>query len=192
MRRVVIGSVIFGSILLSALLSLSVADPQSDHDSQSRIKRGFAIAPVPLNLRGKNRAKVGLGSYYVNAIAECIDCHSCPTYLPGHNPFQGGDGRYNPANYLAGGVNFGPGPEEEDIVSANLTPDENGKPAGLDLDEFIELIRTGHDPDEGGAILQVMPWAIFRHMTRHDLEAIYTYLSSIPSAEPGACSGPGE
>src|SRR4029079_8943888 len=67
MRRFVISSVMLGSFALSALLSLSVADSQSDRESQSRIKRGFGIAPVPLNLRGKNRAKVGLGSYYVNA-----------------------------------------------------------------------------------------------------------------------------
>jgi len=35
---------------------------------------GFAIAPVPLNLAGKNSeqvALVGLGSYLVNAIGDC-------------------------------------------------------------------------------------------------------------------------
>src|SRR5436853_6259026 len=30
-------------------------------DQESRIERGFDIAPVPLNLAGKNRALVGLG-----------------------------------------------------------------------------------------------------------------------------------
>ena len=187
MRRVVIVSVIFGSFALSALLSLTLADAQSDRESQSRVQRGFKSAPVPLRLRGLNRARVGLGSYYVNAVSECLDCHSCPTYLPGHNPFQGGDGQYNHVNYLAGGVAFGP-----EIVSANLTPDENGKPAGLELDEFIRLMRTGHEPEEPGEVLQVMPWPIFRHMVRHDLEAIYEYLRAIPAAEPGECLGPGE
>ena len=33
---------------------------------QARIARGFAIAPVPLDLRGLNRRQVGLGSYLVN------------------------------------------------------------------------------------------------------------------------------
>ena len=155
--------------------------------NSSRVQRGFKIAPVPLSPQGKNRALVGLGSYLVNAVSECVDCHSCPTYTPGHNPFDGnGDGQLNPTNYLAGGVNFGP------IESANITPDDNGKPAGLDLDEFIELIRTGHDPDEGGEVLQVMPWPLFRNMTRRDLRAIYEYLSSIPHANPGSCSGPGQ
>jgi len=66
----------------------------------------------------------GLGSYLVNAVSECNDCHNCPTFAPGHNPFD----------HLAGGVNFGPGDHGDDIISKNLTPDENGKPAGLDFD----------------------------------------------------------
>ena len=41
------------------------------NDDESKIKRGFEIAPVPLNLEGKNRALVGLGSYIVNAQAGC-------------------------------------------------------------------------------------------------------------------------
>jgi|SRR6185295_2801472 len=155
-------------------------------DELKRIQRGLEIAPVPLDFSHKDRNLVGLGSYIVNAQAACADCHSCPTYAPGHNPFEGGDGQINATNYLAGGVPFGP------IISANITPDENGKPAGLDFDEYLELIRTGHDPDEPGEILQVMPWPIFRNMTDHDILAIYTYLTSIPHAEPGACSGPGQ
>ena len=162
-------------------------------ESASRIIRGFQIAPVPLATHGRNRAFIGLGSYLVNAVSECNECHSCPTYAPGHNPYDGiGDGRLNPVNHLAGGVNFGPGPDGDDIVSANLTPDADGKPAGLDFDEFVQLIRTGHDPDEGDEILQVMPWPFFRHMTQGDLRAIYEYLRSIPHAEPGTCAGPGQ
>jgi hypothetical protein len=41
-----------------------------------RIERGFDIAAVPLNLEGKNRRLVGLGSYIVNAQADCNGCHS--------------------------------------------------------------------------------------------------------------------
>lgn len=84
------------------------------------------------------------------------------------------------------GSPFGP------IISANITPDASGKPAGLDFDEYLELIRTGHDPDEPDEILQVMPWPIFRNMNDRDILAIYTYLSSIPHAEPGTCTGPGQ
>ena len=41
--------------------------PSSMGTFDERIARGFAIAPVALNLKGKNRAFVGLGSYIVNA-----------------------------------------------------------------------------------------------------------------------------
>jgi hypothetical protein len=157
-----------------------------NNDEAKRIQRGFEIAPVHLDFKGKDRNLVGLGSYIVNAQAACADCHSCPTYAPGHNPFQGGDGQLNTTNYLAGGVPFGP------IISANITPDETGKPAGLEFEEYLQLIRTGHDPDDPDEILQVMPWPIFRNMTDHDILAIYTYLTAIPHAEPGNCSGPGQ
>ena len=74
-----------------------------------------------------------------------MDCHNCPTYAPGHNPYDGvGDGQPNRDNYLAGGVPFGPG-----LASANLTPDETtGRPADLSLEEFVSAIRTRTRPRE--------------------------------------------
>lgn len=158
---------------------------QSDHRNGSRIRQGYAISPVPLNLEGKNRALVGMGSYLVNAVGGYNDCHSCPSFAPGHNPYQGGDGAFNSANYLAGGTAFGP------FISADLTPDANGKPHGLALNEFIQTIRSGHDALDGH-LLFVMPWPVYRNMNDRDLTAIYEYLSSIPHAEPGTCGGAGE
>ena len=58
-------------------------------DDESQIQRGFEIAPVPLNLKGKNRALVGLGSYIVNAQGGCNDCHTWPSYKGGGDPFLG-------------------------------------------------------------------------------------------------------
>ena len=155
--------------------------------SESLIQQGFWIAPVQIDLNGKNPALVGKGSYYVNAVAACNDCHTCPSYAPSDNPYiSGPPGMVNADTYLAGGVPFGP------FISANITPDPaNGLPAGLTLNEFMEVIRTGLDPADN-APLQVMPWPVYRNMTDHDLEAIYEYLSSIPHAEPGNCTGAGQ
>ena len=91
---------------------------------------------------------MGLGSYLVNAVGGCNDCHSCPSYPFGHNPFDGkGDGKFNGTNFLAGGVPFGP-----NLTSANLTPDNvNGFPEDEDttFKVFLKRIRTGHDvPNE--------------------------------------------
>jgi hypothetical protein len=201
MNRLVKLSVVFSLVIFFVLLSGSNSmgvKGQRDGGGGSgggttgcleeaqRVQQGLSIAPVPLELGGKDRNLVGLGSYIVNAQAACSDCHTCPTYAPGHNPFQGGDGQINTANYLAGGVPFGP------IISANITPDAEGKPAGLDFEEYAQVIYTGHDPDEPGHILQVMPWPIFRNMTPRDVRAIYEYLRAIPHAEPGSCAGPGQ
>lgn len=121
----------------------------------------------------------GLGSYIVNAQAGCNDCHTFPSYAPGGDPYLGEPKQINVDRYLAGGRDFGI------AVSANIIPDEDGKPAGLTFQEFRKLIRTGHDPEEPDEILQVMPWPIFREMKDHDLQAIYEYLRSIPHIEGG-------
>jgi hypothetical protein len=89
--------------------------------------------------KGKNRALVSLGSYIVNT-GGCNDCHTNPPCAEGGDPFQG-QKEQNTAGYLAGGQHFGP------FISANITPDATGRPAGLTLDEFMTLMRTGHDPD---------------------------------------------
>jgi hypothetical protein len=43
---------------------------RADDREESLIKWGFQIAPVPLNMVGKNRALVGLGGYLVNAVPQ--------------------------------------------------------------------------------------------------------------------------
>jgi hypothetical protein len=147
----------------------------------SRVAVGYRINPVELQLRGKNRFLVGLGSYLVNAGGGCNDCHTHPSFAPGGDPFKGETEIINTAQFLAGGRQFGP------ITSANITPDENGRPAGLTFEEFEHLLRTGKEDD--GEILQVMPWNVYGQMTRLDLRAIYEYLSAIPplpdNPEPG-------
>jgi len=49
---------------------------------------------VILNLKGKSRSMVWLGSYIVNT-SGCIECHTHPAYSPGGDPFQGQPERVN-------------------------------------------------------------------------------------------------
>lgn len=159
------------------------------NDTESKSQRGLAIAPVPLNLVGKNRALVGLGSYLVNAAGDCNGCHyrtlsdSSP-FTVGHNPYFGEPKQVDPAGYLAGGTPlFGPV-----LLPRNLTPDKTGRPeGGASFEEFLGIMRTGVDPDQAhpdfGPFLQVMPWPAFQDMTDNDLRAIYEYLSAIPCLE---------
>ncbi len=196
------------AIVLAGLLSSSTRVQAQDNNEASLIKRGFEITPVPLNLAGKNRDLVGLGSYLVNAVGDCNGCHNGGqppnfNYAAGGNPYFGQPAKVDPTTYLAGGQDFGPvgdpsnpGP---DIITRNLTPDKTGRPeGGHTLAEFKQIIRTGIDfdnlhptcsqtvtkncipPPVRGDLLQIMPWPVFANMTDHDLDAIYEYLSTIP------------
>lgn len=155
-------------------------------NTESRIQIGLAIAPVPLNLAGKNRAQVGLGSYLVNVVGDCNGCHTRTDsqFVVGGDPFQGEPKHINEAAYLAGGFpRFGPF-----FIPRNLTPDKTGRPeGGASFEEFSATMRTGIDPDHAhpqfGPFLQVMPWPAFQDMTDHDLLAMYEYLSAIPCIE---------
>jgi hypothetical protein len=202
MKRIVASAAVVMLFATATILSNSpLKGDDNDRDRDRReadeIQIGFSISPVKLNLRDQDPELVGLGSYIVNAVSGCNDCHTCPSYAPGHNPFPApfgvsGDGQINGANYLAGGLTFGP-PPPVGVVSANLTPDSTGKPGGLTLQQFEIALRTGHDPlDPKFGLLAVMPWPYFRHMTRRDLEAIYAFLSAIPSGTPGSCQAPGQ
>lgn len=176
-------AVVLTSSRIDVLSQSKVKAPGNDEISESVIQRGFEIVPegLQLNLRGKNRALVGLGSYNVNAQGGCNDCHTNPPYAAGGDPFAGEPEQINIPCYLSGGTSFGP------FTSRNLTPDSNGLPAGLTLEEFIHVLRTGEDttspfnPPFDGGLLQVMPWPVYGKMTDRDLKAIYEYLSAIPS-----------
>jgi hypothetical protein len=195
-----VGIVLAGIVFSSTRLR---AHDQDDEDSEVRI--GFEIAPVHLNLAGKNRELVGLGSYIVNAQADCNGCHSAgpaTEFAPGGNPYFGQPTVVNPATYLGGGRDFGPLGPLPHLYSRNLTPDKTGRPeGGHTFSEFVQIIRNGTDfdhihptctgapngnclpPPFDGDLLQIMPWPIQKNMTYHDLRAIYEYLSAIPCIE---------
>jgi hypothetical protein len=162
---------------------------RSDDEGDSRVRVGLAYAHdqgIHLNLRGRNREQVGLGSYLVNAVGGCNDCHTAPPYIQDPYAFLGAPKQINGPCYLAGGQAFGP------FVSRDITPWENGKPAGLTFKDFRHVIRTGEDPDHPGQLLQVMPWPVYQTMTDDDLRAVYEYLSSIPAINANVCGLPSE
>lgn len=165
---------------LCALLSLGALVGCGEDDENGtaeqyedeRVEKGLQLAPVPLNLEGKDRALVGLGSYIVNAQGGCNDCHTNPSFAPGGDPFEGQPEQVNVEGYLRGGRPFGP-----TLIAPGLRPNAEGRPGGEDLDGFLALMRTGRD---NGRILQVMPWPVYQDMTDRDLRAIYEYLRALP------------
>jgi hypothetical protein len=167
-----------------------------DRDDDPRVQVGFKYAHeqgIKLDLRHKDKDLVGLGSYLVNAVGGCNDCHTAPPYTKDPSIALGAPKQINIACYLAGGTPFGPPPfglPPNSPVSRDLTPFENGKPAGLTFEQFKHVIRTGEDPDNPGNVLLVMPWPVYQTMTDHDLHAIYEYLSSIPAIPQDTCGVP--
>lgn len=157
-----------------------------DSPDEIRENAGLAIAPVPLDVDGLDLAKVGLGSYMVNTIGGCNECHTNPPYADGGDPFMGEPKQINAEHYLAGGNVFGP------FVSRNITPiGPERLPAGFTYDVFSDVMRNGTDvrcaPGDPPPcpLLQVMPWPVLHHMSERDLAAIYEFLRAIPYATPG-------
>ena len=204
----IIGGILFQTSTGQAQTTTTTFDP-------AKVQKGLAIAPVPLNMTGKDPNLVGYGSYLVNAVGDCNGCHSNgpqTEFATGGNPyFSQHPAVVNPATYLGGGRDFGAFPDPNGpfphIISRNLTPDNTGLPEGGNtLDQFVQIIRTGIDTDHvhatctgkpdgtcipapfNGDLLQIMPWPVQQNMTDDDLLAIYTYLSAIPCLE----GGPGE
>jgi hypothetical protein len=206
------------AILITGLLvppANAQAQQVTDPEVVTKILKGFQIAPVPINMQGRDPNLVGYGSYLVNAVADCNGCHSAgpkTEFAVGGNPYAGQrPAVVNPATYLGGGRDFGAFPDPAGpfphIISRNLTPDASGMPEGGNtLQQFIQIIRTGIDMDHmhptcagppdgkcipppfNGDLLQIMPWPIDQNMSDFDLQAIYEYLSTIPCVE----GGPGE
>ncbi|HUK33748.1 MAG TPA: hypothetical protein VLV86_07550 [Vicinamibacterales bacterium] len=208
----VLGTVLGITGLCVVLGGRSVKADDDDHGGyEAKVRIGFDIAPVPLNLKNKDIELVGYGSYIVNVQADCNGCHtSDPTMeysVPGNPyllpPLNGKRKIVNPAAYLAGGSDFGNlAPGSYEILSRNLTPDKTGRPeGGHTYEEFVQIMRKGTDFDHAhptcagpvnagcipapfnGALLQIMPWPTFQSMTDHDLRAIYEYLTAIPCIE---------
>jgi hypothetical protein len=171
-------------LIISTMLLTSAARAHE----LAEILRGFEIAPVKLNLTGKDWALVGLGSYIVNTTG-CNDCHTHPNWATGGNPFMGQPEQINTAQYLSGGRQFTT--PAGMFTSADITPDSKGRPAGLTLAGFLEVMHYGHDPrDPPGDLLQVMSWPLYRYKTDRELYAIYEYLRAIPSLPNNPLPGP--
>lgn len=79
-----------GIFILGGMLISSPRAHADDDGSKDLAAIGLKIAPVTLNMQGKDRHLVGLGSFIVNAQADCNGCHgSDPTmqYKDPGNPF---------------------------------------------------------------------------------------------------------
>jgi len=163
------------ALILIAMASTACLAEDRDRISPSVEQQGVQISPIPfdkLNLKGRPRALVALGSYLVNGVGDCVGCHSFPRFLRPGGTVPGTNGNFT-GNVTSQGSNPNFGnpfldPPEQGVdkqlaanhnvkhflaggrcfgffMSRNLTPDDSGKPRGLTEAEFIQVMRTGKD-----------------------------------------------
>lgn len=140
--------------------------------------------------------KLERGRYLVTVVA-CNDCHTpmkmgangpepdMSRMLSGHpetlvmpaapvlpdGPWQASFAGTNTAWSGPWGVSF----------TANLTPDRETGLGKWTLSTFTDTIRSGRHMGRGRPILPPMPYPMYRNFTDADLDAIFTYLQSIPA-----------
>jgi hypothetical protein len=65
--------------------------------------------------------------------------------------------------------------------TANLTPDRETGLGAWTLENFVGTLKTGRHMGQGREILPPMPIPSYQNFTRDEMEAIFSYLQSIPA-----------
>jgi hypothetical protein len=139
------------------------------------------------------------GKYLVNSIA-CNDCHSPKIFtemgpVPDSTRLLSGHPANSPAialdsAFLHPGYGYFMSADLTEFVgpwgisfAANLTPDSATGIGAWTEEQFANTIRSGkHLGLPGGRdILPPMPWNWIAHLTDEDLNAIYSFLRSLPA-----------
>src|SRR5882724_3688610 len=106
------------------------------------------------------------GSYLVNTIMTCANCHS----PKGPPPAVAGKD-------YSGGLRFNEPPF--DVTAPNITPDKETGIGNWTDEEIKTLLLTGKNR-HGIQAAEVMPTAFYPILTPQDLNAIVAYLRSLP------------
>jgi hypothetical protein len=203
-----------GVIALVGQLSTSPtvrAQNNGINDEEQLVRIGYAIAPVPLNLEGKNRDLVGLGSFIVNAQGDCNGCHTAGgppnfNYANKGNPYflnQPLGTKTDPTTYLAGGTPFGQAVPSSASVGgfpSGSTP-SSYPPNGYPIDPTTGfpyagpvIVSRNLTPDKNGRPEGAHTLAEFKEILRtgKDFDNIHPTCQSDtdPNIAPGVCIPP--
>lgn len=167
------------ALLISSLMLMRCSEP-----SEQVSERSVKPSTEELVARGK----------YLTTIGGCNDCHSPKVMGPfGPEPdttrlFSGHPNEEQLGNVIKtsdwlvmnNGFTAFVGPWGISYA-ANLSPDDTGI-GNWTLEQFTTALRKGKSKGlEGNRdLLPPMPWPMYRHMTDEDIEAVFTYLKSVP------------
>jgi len=174
-------------IMIAAAFLTSCDQATTERGTSQKTTQASTFTQEELVKRGK----------YLVSVTGCNDCHS-PKTMTDRGPVP--DEKYLLAGHLAeeklppvnqnasksGWVLFNMnntatvGPWGTSYA-ANLTPDATGI-GNWTLDNFKKALREGKykGMDNTRMLLPPMPWPNFANMTDQDVEAIFTYLKSLP------------
>jgi mono/diheme cytochrome c family protein len=129
---------------------------------------GFAIL-LAMTCSSSAQDLVARGSYLVNGLLTCGNCHTP----------RGPGGVFNMSKQLSGG------PQVFDeaaftVKGANITPDKETGIGKWSADDIKKAMRTGIRPD-GVQLAPIMPYAFYKVFTDRDLDAVVAYIRSVPA-----------
>ena len=159
---------------------------------------GPVVAADTAPRKGADADKLARGKYLVT-VAGCNDCHT-PWKMGAKGPEP------DMTRMLSGhpeNANLPPPPKLPDgpwvvtaaatntawsgpwgvSYTANLTPDPETGLGKWTQRNFTDTIRTGRHMGRGREILPPMPIPMYKHFTDADLEAIFSYLRTIPAVK---------
>src|SRR3954468_13155249 len=133
-----------------------------------RLMLGF-VAAVAVTGGAAAQSAVERGSYLVNTILTCGNCHTP----------RGPGGVFDMGKQLSGGPQTFDEPTFT-VKGANITPDGEtgiGKWSG---DDIKRAMLEGKRPD-GKQLAPIMPYAFYKVFMPSDLDAVVAYLKSVPA-----------
>ena len=116
--------------------------------------------------QAQSGAGMARGKYLVDTL---MTCHNCHTPRGPNGPM------FDKA--LSGGMRFNEPPF--DVTASNLTSDKETGLGSWSVDDIKKLLTTGVRPN-GISVANVMPTGYYRILTPRDLDAIATYIHSLP------------
>ena len=192
--------VLLGAMALGAALSTPRRVQANEDNETSLIQIGFQIAPVHLNMEGKNPALVGLGSFIVNGQSDCNGCHTAGgppnfNYANGGNPYFGQPQKTDPTTYLAGGTDFGPALPPSALIGGFPPGSQppSYPPAAFGNYVGPDIISRNLTPDKSGRPEGGNTLAQFKDILRagKDFENLHpTCTTATPTPAPANCIPP--
>ena len=129
-----------------------------------RIGLGFALALLLSPAHAETLLE--RGAYLVNSVMVCHNCHT-----------PRGPNGLMMDKALSGGLRFDEPPF--DVTASNITSDRETGIGSWSVDDIKKFLTTGVRPN-GVPVANVMPTGFYRILTADDLNALATYLHTVP------------